>query len=418
MKHLILKKELLAYIEYERTRGSILIYDFLEDLPSPLKEDANELLHDEIQMKEIHHRITMYIKDQHVLMMILDNQSFPSRWIATTLSEILEITGPSLIVSNQDDLGFEVLLLHKDDPYLLDTPSMTLSAPYTASLMGLGDVGGTLLMGLRLLGKDTLGEIKIYDRDENKRRRYYLEINEISDGEVMPPVIEADLTSIFKTDVFIFTVSSHIPPLGTTLTDVRMVQFEKNKEILLDYVRQAEAAGFTGYYFIVSDPVDLLCMAVMREGNIASHRIRGFGLGVMEARARFIAKEKEVFKDDLRTFGPHGKGLVVINSLSSYDDELSLELTNLTEKENFRVRETGFKPYIAPALSSGAISILKALREEEHLSTVYNGHVFMGSRTTLRGGFTLPTKVSLKELIPLLSDTQALLDSLYRASLD
>ncbi|NLB21001.1 MAG: lactate dehydrogenase [Clostridium sp.] len=417
MKHLILKKELLAYVEYERKQGTIAIYDFLKDLPSSLKNDVNELLHDGIKMEDLHNRITRHIKDQHLLIMILDEKSFPSRWIATTLSELLEITGPELIVSNQDYLGFEVLLVHKNDPYLKDIVSMPLSAPFRASLMGLGDVGGTLLMGLRLLGKDTLSEIKIYDRNENKRRRYYLEINEISDGEVMPPVIEADLASIFQTDVFIFTVSAHIPPLGTTLTDVRMVQFEKNKEILLDYVKQAEESGFTGYYFIVSDPVDLLCMAVMNEGNIPSHRIRGFGLGVMEARARFIAKENEIFKDDLRTFGPHGKGLVVINSLSSYNDELSLELTNLTEKENFRVRETGFKPYIAPALSSGAISILKALRGDEHLSTVYNGYVFMGSRTTLRGGFTLPSKVSLKELTPLLSDTQALLDSLYKASL-
>ena len=94
---------------------------------------------------------------------------------------------------------------------------------------------------------------------------------------------------------------------------------------------------------------------------------------------------------------------------------LSREPTGLTERENFRVRETGFKPYIAPALSSGSISILKALKEETHLSAWYNGHVFMGSRNTLKAGFTLPDKVDLPELKALLEDTEALLRDFYLA---
>ncbi len=77
------------------------------------------------------------------------------------------------------------------------------------------------------------------------------------------------------------------------------------------------------------------------------------------------------------------------------------------------MRETGFKPYIAPALSSGSISILKALNEEEHLSTFYNGRVFMGARNTLKESFTLPSKVDLPELKPLLTDTEDLLMGLY-----
>lgn len=417
MKRIVEKKDLLAYLDYERQEGNLTLYNFKENLTEHLQQQVYRLLSDKDAMKNLVISFNTLLQENKPLVMIMDDPSFPSRWIATTLSEVLGKKGPDLIVSTGENLGFEVLLLHQDDPLLEDKETIPLMKPFTASLMGLGDVGGTLLTGLRLLGKDILSEIRIYDRDEKKRRRYYLEINEISDGGIMPPVMEADLTSIFDTDVFIFTVSAHIPPLDTTLQDVRLVQFEKNKQILLQYAKQAEDSGFTGYYFIVSDPVDLLCMALMQEGKIKSHRIKGFGLGVMEARARFIAKEIGVFEEDLRTYGPHGKGLIVINSLSSYNDTISKDLTHRTEKENFRVRETGFKPYIAPALSSGAISILKALDGKEHLSTVFNGHVFMGSRTILRRGFTLPSKVSLTELTSLLSQTQSLLNHLYHASL-
>ncbi len=417
MKRIFQKKEILAYLDHKRREGKTSIYNFMEKLPSTLKKQVQELLKNNPAMEDLVNTLQHFIQKEKPIWMILEDPEFPSRWVATTLSEILEKKGPDLIVSSLDNLGFEVLMLHEDDSLLNEEETMTLSKPYSVSLMGLGDVGGTLLMGLRLLGRDTLSEIRIYDRDEKKRRRYYLEINEVSDGDPMPPVIEADLTSIFLTDVFIFTVSAYVPPLDTTLLDVRLVQFEKNKRILLDYAKQAETAGFIGYYFIVSDPVDLLCMALMKEGHIKSHRIRGFGLGVMEARARFIARELNVFDEDLRTFGPHGKGVIVINSLTNYNDTISKDLAHRTERENFRVRETGFKPYIAPALSSGAISILKTLEGIEHLSTVFNGHVFMGSRTILRDGFTLPSKVSLKELSPLLIETQAFLTDLYESSL-
>jgi len=175
----------------------------------------------------------------------------------------------------------------------------------------------------------------------------------------MPEVIGSSYQELLDCDILVFTVSLGVPPLGTNLTDVRMVQFEKNSAVLLQYAKDAEKSGFRGMYFIVSDPVDQLCMSLMLNGGIAPERIRGFGLGVMEGRARYIAKEMGEYRDDLRVYGPHGKGIIAVNSLSEYDEEVSLELAARTERENFRIRETGFKPYIAPALSSGAIQMVE-----------------------------------------------------------
>lgn len=406
------KAELMAVLALHTTSLESEKDDFLRLLPENLLKETKEILQDAHRIKSLVDTLNRTLQEKKPVFMILEKEKSPGRIIASTLEELLETDTADLIVKGSTSLPFPVYLLKENDRNFMEE-LMKKEKPFTVSILGLGDVGGTLLMGLRLLGRDVLKEIRIFDLDEKKRRRYYLEINEVSDGTELPPVKEVGIDEVFDTDVLIFTVSVYIPPLDTTLQDVRLVQFDKNRKILLSYAKQAEQSGFKGYYFIVSDPVDLLCMNLMEEGGIESHRIRGFGLGVMEARARFIASEKGLLKEDLRTYGPHGRGLIVVNSLKSYDEEISKELTHLTERENFRVRETGFKPYIAPALSSGAISIVKALKGTEHLSTFYNGKVFMGARNRLIGSFTLTEKVSFEPLRPLLKETEELLLSFY-----
>ena len=95
-----------------------------------------------------------------------------------------------------------------------------------------------------------------------------------------------------------------------------------------------------------------------------AEQIQGFGLGVMNARAAWFAKQDPRFAGFLtegRSFGPHGRGLVIANSVAHYDDALSRELTELVETANLRIRDLGFKPYVAPAVSSGAMQLLLTL---------------------------------------------------------
>ena len=47
---------------------------------------------------------------------------------------------------------------------------------------------------------------------------------------------------------------------------------------------------------------------------------------------------------------------------------------------NVAMREMGFKPYLAPALSSGALSILATLRGEWHYSSQKFGRIFLGAK--------------------------------------
>ena len=51
----------------------------------------------------------------------------------------------------------------------------------------------------------------------------------------------------------------------------------------------------------------------------------------------------------------------------AYDEALSLRLTRLAREANLQVRALGYKPYIAPGLSSACVSILQTLRGQWHL---------------------------------------------------
>ena len=87
----------------------------------------------------------------------------------------------------------------------------------------------------------------------------------------------------------------------------------------------------------------------------------------MNARAAYFAKRDSRFASFLtggRSFGPHGTGLFIANSIENYNEEISQELTHKTVTANLVMREIGFKPYVAPALSSGALSLLLTLRGE------------------------------------------------------
>lgn len=270
---------------------------------------------------------------------------------------------------------------------------------YRVHLLALGDVGSTLAMGLRLMGGDVIETLCICDLRENVPQRWEFELNQIAPpGENrFPPVEIVDIDNIFDCDVFLFCASRFVPDTAVKKGDVRMAQYELNRPLAAAYARQARACGFRGMFCVVSDPVDPLCRAALLESNrseagepdfqgLFPHQVRGFGLGVMNARARYYAQRDPRFADflsDGRSYGPHGEGLVVANSLSRYDGALSRELTEKTKHANLDMREMGFKPYVAPALSSGALSLLSCLRGEWQYSSTYLDGVFMGARNRL-----------------------------------
>ena len=278
------------------------------------------------------------------------------------------------------------------------------------NLLALGDVGSTLLMGLRLMGGDVISSIGICDLREGVAQRWEFELNQIQlpgPYDALPPVEIVSPEQLFDGDVFLFCASRFVPDTAVKTGDVRMAQYRLNRELAALYAQKARQARYRGLFCVVSDPVDPLCRAVLTESNRApsgemdyqglfSHQVRGFGLGVMNARAAYYARKDPRFASFLtegRSFGPHGEDLVIANSIRHYNDALSRQLTEQAVRANLRMRELGFKPYVAPALSSGALSLLLCLRGQWHCSSTYLDGVFMGARNRV-----LPTGTELERL--------------------
>lgn len=262
-------------------------------------------------------------------------------------------------------------------------------------LLAVGDVGGTLLTALKLLGGGDISAIGICDLSENTVARWTAEMGQIAwpwNYGALPEVEPVTVGRLFDCDVLLFAAAKAVPAVGSETADVRMAQFQANRAIAESYARQARAADFKGLFIVLSDPVDPLCRAVWRASNLdengrwdglglLAEQVQGFGLGVMNARASYFAKQDSRFASFLtegRVFGPHGRGLVVANSLRHYDGALSRELTDLTLSANLRIRDLGFKPYVAPAVSSGAMQLLLTLRGDWHCGSVCLGGVWFG----------------------------------------
>ena len=291
------------------------------------------------------------------------------------------------------------------------------------SLVGLGDVGGMLCSGLRLLGSENISKIKIFDMDANKLLRWELECNSILPPENnlgYPEIVRTTVDDVFNCDVFVFCVSVGVPGISKEETDVRLAQLKGNTAIISHYARLARTSGFKGLFAVVSDPVDMLCKAAFLESNrdesggldfrgLAPEQIKGYGLGVMYARAAYYSKDLDISESFLRegrAFGPHGQGLVIADSVENYEVAASDYLTSKASASNLEVRSAGFKPYIAPALSSGSLSLLATIKGGWHYSSNFIGGVYMGSRNReLDAGIEFETYAMPPQLYKKITET-------------
>ena len=276
--------------------------------------------------------------------------------------------------------------------HALDYCPVKLRGKNRVHVLALGDVGVTVLIGLRLLGADVISTIGICDIYEPNMVRCEQELNQINypfGMQQLPQVQTVREEELFDCDVLVFCASKGVPPIGAE-GDVRMAQLSANGELIAHYGRLARESDFGGLTAVVSDPVDPLCREFLHCAKLRPSQVQGYGLGVMNARALYFAGKEERFRRyaaEGRAFGPHGGDLVIADSIDAYDDQLSRELTALAVDANLRVRELGFKPYIAPALSSAAISILLTLRGEWHYSSLYLGNekegAFLGMKNRM-----------------------------------
>lgn len=273
------------------------------------------------------------------------------------------------------------------------------------NILALGDVGTTMLIGLRLLGGEYISDIGIMDIRRENLERLEIEMNQVGYAfgeEDLPPVHICTEEDLFDCDMLVFCASKGVPPVNEgskEYKDVRMAQLDANREIIQHYASLAKKSVFRGMVAVVSDPVDNLATAFLDASGLEAYQVQGFGLGVMNMRALYYSKRLgrdhpgserafSLYETEGRAFGPHGKDLVIANSIENYDDTASRILTEYTTNCNVRVRELGFKPYIAPALSSAAIPLIQTLNGSWHYSSVYMGTKSKGAFLGIRNRMT------------------------------
>lgn len=292
----------------------------------------------------------------------------------------------------------KLFALNINSPNWKSTIDHNVNNKWKIHVVGLGDVGGTLLSGLKLLGINCIEKLGLYDLDENKLHRWYYEIGQILPPSILENSIEVSIVNeneLFDCDLFVFCVSVGIPKIGEeNETDVRMSQLAGNSKVINFYAKLARERKFKGTFAVVSDPVDQLCLSAFNASNtnedgildyfgLNPEQIKGFGLGVMNARASFFANQNEETKDYLsngRAFGPHGEGLIIVNNIFNYNEALSDFLTHAAKTANLKVREVGYKPYVAPALSSGSLSLIAYMEGSWHYSSNFLGGKYLGIR--------------------------------------
>ena len=292
---------------------------------------------------------------------------------------------------------------------------LALPEKVRVNLLALGDVGSTLLLGLRLMGADVLDSIGICDVNEKAAARWEFEINQIAfpwNYDALPPVDVVPMDKLMDCDVFVFVASKGIPPVGSGVKDVRMAQYENNKAIVSQYAKQAREAGFKGLFCVVSDPVDALARAAWQASNtdengnfdgkgLRPEQVQGYGLGVMNARAAYYAKRQpELFGDFLtegRAFGPHGQDLVIANSIANYDDERSRALTKLAVTANMEMRALGYKPYYLYRQKYMSGSFENVGWSRDNLDCLYNIYMMEEVHTILSLGGGGMNKVNLPD---------------------
>ncbi len=304
----------------------------------------------------------------------------------------------------------KIVSINTNYPNWIDVLNKPVKEKWKLNLVALGDVGSTLAIGLRLLGGDSLSEIGIFDRNINRLKRWEYELNQIRrpfDELSFPKVVSIEEKDLFDCDIFVFCASKGIPPVGSNISDVRMAQFQSNSEIIKEYGRMARDTNFQGIFAVVSDPVDLLCKVAFLESNkdasgnmdfygLSADQIIGYGLGVMNGRACFYAEKSTEMSHYLkkgRVFGPHGEGLIVADSIENYNEEISNYLTNKTINANKEVRVLGYKPFVAPSISSGALSLIATIKGDWFYGSTYMKEVYMGAKCRL-----LPSGIEVEQL--------------------
>jgi hypothetical protein len=302
------------------------------------------------------------------------------------------------------------------DRYLKAMAEPPKHSDFVVGISGLGRVGGLAASALAAAEKARthIGTLLIHDCDQDNLERMRQELDCVASwrgAAVLPRVEAASLPEMFRRcDAFLFAAARAVPPLGAP-GDVRLPQFEPNREALRAAVDAAGEAAYPGLFFIISDPVELLAQAGFHDSNaprgeflgrgLAPERMAGLALGIMWGRALARARAEGCGARVARRgvpYGPHSTDVLVYDDPADPDLELSRAMTQAARTGNYRIRDLGYIPFIGPALSSIVLTLPALLAGREVLASTFVDGVYFGAPSRLRWGLA-PTRRAVAPVV-------------------
>ncbi len=299
------------------------------------------------------------------------------------------------------------------DRYLKAMAEPRKRRDFVVGISGLGRVGGLAASALAAAdaARTRIGTLLLHDSDRANLERMRQELASVASwrgGTALPGVEAAELPDMLRRcDAFVFAAACAVPPLGTP-GDVRLPQFEPNRAALRQALDAAVAADYTGLFFVISDPVELLAQASFHDSNardagpsgaflghgLAPERVAGLALGIMWGRALARAAEEGAGARVAArgvAYGPHSTDVLVFDDPADPDFELSRAMTQSARTGNYRVRELGYIPFIGPALSSIVLTLPALLAGREALASTFVDGIYFGAPSRLSWGLA-PTR--------------------------
>jgi hypothetical protein len=295
------------------------------------------------------------------------------------------------------------------DRYLKAMAEPRKRQDFVVGISGLGRVGGLAASALAAADRTRtrIDTLLLHDCDRANLERMRQELAAVASwrSDVPLPRVEAVALPelLRRCDAFLFAAARAVPPLGAQ-GDVRLPQYEPNHAALSEALDAAQAADYTGLFFVVSDPVELLAQASFHDSNapggaflgrgLAPERVAGLALGIMWGRALAQAEAAgEGARVALRgvPYGPHSTDVLVFDDPADPDPALSAAMTQAARTGNYRVRDLGFIPFIGPALSSIALTLPALLGGREVLASSFLDGIYFGAPCRLRWGLA-PTR--------------------------
>jgi hypothetical protein len=298
---------------------------------------------------------------------------------------------------------------------------------FVVGISGLGRVGGLIASALAAadVSRTGVGTLLIHDCDGDNQERMGQELASVASwrrNAPLPRVEVAGLPDMMRRcDAFLFAAASAVPPLGTQ-GDVRLPQFESNREALKGTLEAAAATAYAGLFFVVSDPVEVLAQAAFHDSNardgactglgLAPERVAGLALGIMWGRALAEAERQgHGERVGLRgaAYGPHSQDVLAFDDPAAPDFPLSRAMTEAARAGNYRIRELGYIPFIGPALASVVLTLPDLLAGREVLASGFVDGIYFGAPCRLDWGLAPTPRLVAPEVRGELEELHGLL---------